>query len=257
MKDSKSFDFEKGEVMPYQQDWDTSTGEQERQPALVVGPIRGVLPYDGYRNPLTRSSTAHRVSMTIATPATRGQLKVYHFDGQREMAVGLEALLSPALYDLEVQLAPFPYDSPNGKMRSHSFDLRITFQDHYRRAVFVRNGSSLERPETQDEIDAIFEATPKSFADDKIVVNGDDFPRGHRDNLLRIWEATKSQNPDADAHVLDVARNSSFWLMRDLTAQCDLPFGKASDAILRLIGQNLLGANRNAVICRTSRIWLM
>lgn len=42
--------------MSYPLDWDTSLGVQEKQPALQLGPVHGVLPYDGYRNPLTRSS---------------------------------------------------------------------------------------------------------------------------------------------------------------------------------------------------------
>ena len=248
--------FGNGEVMANQQDWDTSLGEQKKQPALQVGPIFGVLPYDGYRNPLTRSSTTSRVSMAIATPATGGQRKVYHFDGQREMAVALEALLSPELYGLEVQLPPITYRGRNGKLRSHSFDLRITFRDGFRRAVFVRNGRSLARPETQAEIASIFEATPKSFADDKVVVNGDQYTRGYRDNLLRVWEASKAADPDVDAYVLDRARSTTFWLMKDLIARCDLPAGKTFDAILRLIGQGLLGANWHAVIWPHSRIWL-
>lgn len=242
--------------MPYPQDWDTSLGEQEKQPALQVGPVHAVLPYDGYRNPLTRSSTTHRISMTIGTPATQGQRKVFHFDGEREMAVALEALLSPELLHLEVQLPPVKFRGLNGKLREHSFDLRITFRDKFRRAVFVRNGTSLKKQRTQDEIAAIFAATPKSFADDTIVVNGDDYTQGYRDNLLRIWSATEAKNPSLDAYILERARNTSFWLMRDLISQCDLLEGDATEGILRLIGQGYLGANRHACICKHSRIWL-
>jgi len=111
--------------MPYPLEWDTSTGEQKKMPALKVNPIPGVQAYDGYRNPLTRSSSASRVSMTFATPATKGQRKVYHFDGQREMAVGIEAILSPDLYGLEVQLPPVNYRIRKGKLREHSFDLAL------------------------------------------------------------------------------------------------------------------------------------
>lgn len=222
----------------------------------MIDPIHGVLPYDGFRNPLTRSDTASRVSITIATPATRGQRKVYHFDGEREMAVALEALLSPELHGLEVQLPPIYFPKNDGKMHPHSFELRITFRDKFRRAVFVRHGESLARQETQDEIKAIFAATPKSFADDKIVVNGDHYTRGYRDNLLRVWDASNFSDQSADDHVLQRAQENSFWHMQDLIALCDLPIARASDAILRLIGLRLLGVNWNAVICTYSRIWL-
>ncbi|SNR35007.1 hypothetical protein [Puniceibacterium sediminis] len=242
--------------MPYPLEWDTSTGEQKKKPALVVDPVHGVLPYDGFRNPLTRSASTSRISMTIATPATRGQRKIYHFDGQREMAAGLEALLSPELYGLEVQLPPIYYQAPSGKMTPHSYDLRITFRDGFRRVLFVRHGESLARQETQDEIDAIFEATPKSFADDKQVVNGDKYTRGYRDNLLRIYEASLNSDTDADDHVLDRARKCSYWHMRDLIAQCDVSEARAFDAILRLVGQGVVWANWHAVICKYSRIRL-
>ncbi|MEL6692732.1 MAG: hypothetical protein AAFQ12_06790 [Pseudomonadota bacterium] len=242
--------------MTYPLDWDTSTGEQEKQPALEVGPIHDVLPYAGYRNPLTRSATTQRISMTIATPATKGQRQVFHFDGGSEMAVALEALLSPELHHLEVQLPPVAFRGSDGKPRKHSFDLRITFRDNFRRAVFVRNGTSLKTWKTQNEIDAIFAATPKSFADDKIVVNADDYTQAYQDNLLRIWDATETKDAAVDAYVLDRARKISFWFMRDLIAQCDIHPGEAFDAILRLIGQRVLGANYHLTICHHSRIWL-
>ncbi|SEP65694.1 hypothetical protein SAMN05428995_101419 [Loktanella sp. DSM 29012] len=242
--------------MPYPLEWDTSTGKQKKMPALKVGPIYGVLPFDGYHNPLTRSGSASRVSMTLATPATKGQPKVYHFDGQREMAVGLEAMLSPDVYGLEVQLPPIFYPYGGKKPRKHSFDLRVTFSDGFRRAIFVRNGTSLDRRKTQDEIAAIFAATPASFADDKIIVNGDDYVRAYRDNLLRIYKATLAADEDADRHVLDQARTCHYWLMRELLAQCDISWGRASDAVLRLVGQGAIKANWNTVISEYSRIWV-
>lgn len=242
--------------MPYPLKWDTSTGEQKKMPALNVNPIHGVLPYDGYRNPLTRSSSASRVSMTFATLATQGQRKVYHFDGQREMAVGIEALLSPDLYGLEVQLPPVSYRNHKGKRGKHSFDLRITFRDGFRRAVYVRHGDSLARQKTKDEIKAIFEATPACFADEKIVVNGDHYTRAYRDNLLRIYRATETVDQEADAHVLDRARKGGYWLMRELLAQCEVTSARAFNAILRHVGQGVIRANLHAVICEYSRIWL-
>ncbi|MCR8825240.1 hypothetical protein [Pseudosulfitobacter koreensis] len=242
--------------MPYPLEWDTSTGKQKKLPALKVNPILGVLPYDGNRNPLTRSSSASRVSMTFATPATKGQRKVYHFDGQREMAVGLEALLSPNLYGLEVQLPPVAYRNRKGKLAEHSFDLRITFRDGFRRAVYVRHGESLARQKTKDEIKAIFEATPAWFADDKIVVNGDHYTRAYRDNLIRIYRASETVDEEADTHVLDCARTGRYWLMRELLTQCEVPAARAFNAILRHVGQGVIKANWHAVICEYSRIWL-
>lgn len=52
---------------------DPGAEKTEKLPALVVPPVFGVLPFTGSLNPLTRSNTAHRISMTIPTHATEGE----------------------------------------------------------------------------------------------------------------------------------------------------------------------------------------
>jgi hypothetical protein len=191
-------------------DWDPSPVKQKKLPALMVPPIVGVLPFNGAHNPLTRSNTARRVSMVIPTPATNGVPQLFHFDGEREMAVALEALLSPDLFRLEVQLPKIFFEDPNKKnskkkYSGHFFDLRLTFADGHRRAVYVKNGASLAKTHTQEEIAAIFKATPPSFADDLIVVNGDHYTQAYRDNLRRIFHISQGLDRDADPHVEEVA----------------------------------------------------
>jgi hypothetical protein len=76
-------------------DWvGEDTPPKKKLPALDVGPFHGVLPFEGARNPLTRSNTAKRISAAIATPRTGGVRQVYHFDGEAEFYVAVEALLS-------------------------------------------------------------------------------------------------------------------------------------------------------------------
>lgn len=71
INNSKVVPFGNGEIMTGPLRWETSLGDQEKMQSLKVDPIPGVLPFDGSRNPLTRSDTASRVSMTIITPAIR------------------------------------------------------------------------------------------------------------------------------------------------------------------------------------------
>jgi hypothetical protein len=217
--------------------WDTSLGETEKRPPLKLGSIPGVLDYAGHRSPLSRSNTSHKVSMALPTPATQGVPRIYHFESAREMAVALEALLSPDLYELEVQLPPIPYVDSRGRNCRHSFDLRVTFRSGFRRAIFA--------------------ATSPSFADDKIVVNGDGYTRGYRDNLLRVWRVTCEPDPDADGHVLERARSNPFWTVADLVAQCDMPCPRVFNAVLRLVGARALGARWTTVFCMHSRLWLL
>ena len=226
-------------------------------PALVVRPIHGVLPFDGALNPLTRSNTARRVSMTFATPATCGLRKVYHFGSGGEAAVALVALMSPDLHGIEVQLPPFKYPVPGKKRLSqHHFDLRVTFRDGFRRAIYVKDGSNLRTRKIQDEINAVFNWIPCGFADDAIAVNGDDFTRAYIDNLHRAWYHYQRPNPEADDYVEAVARKSSFWLLRDLMANCDLASAISSQCAMRLIGRGVLGVNWHAAINVHSRVWL-
>ncbi|MFC3084569.1 hypothetical protein [Tabrizicola soli] len=110
-----------------------------KEGALNVAPIHGVLPFAGARNPLIRSNTARKVSFTACTLATDGVPQVYHFDSEAESAAALEALLHPDLHGLEVQLPAITYRCRRSrKNRDHHFDLRITFRDGFRRAIFVR-----------------------------------------------------------------------------------------------------------------------
>ncbi|MCE8421115.1 hypothetical protein LZ190_20990 [Rhodovulum sulfidophilum] len=240
------------------EDWlQDQPAPKKEQPALVVAPIHGVLPYAGALNPLTRSDTAKRVSAALATPMTGGIRQVYHFDGESEYAVALDALRSPELYGLEVQLAPVYYYCRRQRgVYPHHFDLRLTFKDGYRRAVFVRNATSLAKRETQDEIDDIFAAVTEDFADDAMVVCTDDYTRAYRDNLRRIWDYLQVKDDEADALVEDAARNTSYWYLSDLIANCDMEPWRCYQAAMRLIGQNVLWTDMHGVIDYPSRVAL-
>lgn len=237
--------------------WVETIERVERQPPLRVGPIHGVLPFDGARNPLSRSNSAQRVLMTCATPATKGKRKAMFFESAAEHAVALEALLSGQLYDLEVQLPPISYMSPHGRKREHYFDLRLTYHDGYRVAIFVRNDRSLKKADTWAEIDAIFAAMPTSFANEAIVVNANHYCRARRDNLRRLYEMSLHPDPETDARLLDCAAHCSFYFASDLIAQASLPGSLGMAGVLRLIGRGALGADLNAVITDHSRIWLV
>lgn len=229
----------------------------EKLPALAVAPIHGVLPFAGGRNPLTRSDTAKRVSVAIATRMSGGVRQVYHFDSEAEYAVALDALRTPDLYGLEVQLAPIEFYCRRArKIRSHHFDLRLTFADGYRRAVFVRNGTSLAKRETQDEIEDIFAHITDDFADDAVVVRGDDYTRAYRDNLRRIWELLQIEDGEANAIVEDAARSTSYWYLSDLIANCEVEPWRAYQAAMRLVGRNVLWADMHGVIDYPSRVVL-
>jgi hypothetical protein len=243
--------------MPDFADFECKQVPLPKQRALQVGPIRGVLPFAGHRNPLTRSNTARKVSMALPTAATNGVPRVYHFDSAAEAAVALDVLLDPEIYGLEVQLPAIPYFcSTSKKTRHHSFDLRLTFRDGFRRVVFVRNRQSLKKPKTQVEIDDIFRSIPPDFADDSVPVDGDDYTRDYRDNLFRLWHCVRKSDPVADAHVAEMAQRVPYWFLKDLIKQCDLYPARAWQAAMRLIARRVLYVDWYTIISVHSKVRL-
>lgn len=238
-------------------DWEPTEILTKKLPALEVDPIHGVLPFAGSRNPLTRSNTARRVAMTFATPATKGVRRPYYFESEGESAVAIDALLHPALFDLEVQLPAIRYFSRTArKQRKHSFDMRITFRDGFRRAYFIRHAASLARLDTQAEIADLFSAVPPGFADDCVVVRTDDYSRAYRDNLRQVWEVWNKEDEEADTEVERVARRGGYWLLGDLIGRCQIEPSRCFDASLRMIGRKVLRADWNALINYHSRVEL-
>ena len=243
--------------MLYKEEWDPTPPKLPKQPALVIPAIHGVRAFSGARNPLTRSNTARRVSMTFTTPHLDGDRQVFVFESDLESVVALEALLAPNFYHIEVQLPPVEYLSPSTRrMRSHHYDHRITFRDGHRRAIFARNASSLARHETREEVRALVRATPPNFADDVVIVSSTDYSRARRDNLRRVWLSSQVEDAEAERHVLEAIECRRCHLVDDLVRQCDLARPRAMDAILRLVGRGMLEANWDQLINKLSKVWL-
>jgi hypothetical protein len=239
-------------------DWDPTPVKTKRLPALEVSAPFGVLAFKGARNPQTRSNTAHRISYAFATPATKGIPQIYHFESEAEFAVVLEASLDPDIHEIEVQLPPLrvPWERNKRGYLDHHFDVRLTYKDGYRRALYIKNGTALQSEKTQAEIKAIFSVITSDFADDAFVVNADHYSRAYRDNLRRLHYLSQKANLADDAHVEHAARHSAYWTLDDLIKKCSISPGNAWQAAMRLIAQRVLGTNWHAVISVHSRVWL-
>ncbi|MEO9896253.1 MAG: hypothetical protein ABJ143_00010 [Parasphingorhabdus sp.] len=244
--------------MAYDEEYELQAARREALPKLEVPAPFGVLPYNAARNPMSRSNSAHRVSMAMAFRATAMVPQIFHFESGGEFAVALEASLDPELYGLEVQLPPIRYPWPWNKKgyRDHYFDLRLTFDDGFRTAVYVKNGKALKREWIKAEIDAIFSCVTEDFADEAIVVNTDDYSRPYRDNLRRMWKHCQSPCEANDDILEEAAHTKNYWLLKDLVAQCPLTGAEAWQSALRLIARGRLAADMNAVFCHQSRVWL-
>ncbi|MDE4144840.1 hypothetical protein PXK17_21000 [Phaeobacter gallaeciensis] len=235
--------------------WNYSPAKLPQQSKITLGRIHGVLPFDGTRNPGSRSSVAHRVWLTYRTLANGFQPKVGIAESAAEVAVGYEFLIDPELYDLRFQPLTVGFTDTDGKKRSYTHDLLATFIDGRRRLVFVRNSESLQKPSTWRDIEAIRAATPKGAADDLAIVNAADYSRQRRENLFRLHEAVQSPDEATDEIVLWTARNhKKIWLMRDLFPLVQMPQKTVFRSCLRLIARGHLIANLDHVIAEWSRI---
>lgn len=238
--------------------WNTSIPKLPKASKIKLGDIHGVLPFDGVRNPSSRSSVSQKVFMTYATEANNWQPKVGIAESQAEIAVALQALISADLYDLHFQPLTVHFRDENGDARSYTHDLLLTFKNTHRRLVFVRNEMSLNRPQTKRQIEAVIAATPSEVADDMIVINASDFSRQRRENLFRMHAFVFNPDPEADEIVLSAAeRMKKLWFMQDIFSEAAVSQPRAFAACHRLIARGLMRANLDNVLWEHSRIELV
>lgn len=238
--------------------WQYALPKTRSAGTVKINDIPGVLPFSGSRNPLTTSSVSKKVAFTYRTAANNWQSKVGAAESMAEAAVAMEALVSPMVHDVEFQPVAFPYPHPAGRIGTHTIDLRITYVTGLKRFIFVRNQSSLSKPQVQAEIDAIHEAVPEEEAHEFAVVDGDAYSRPRRENLCRMHHLVHfAPDPESDAIVGQLfARIGEVWRLSDLFDQTSLPNPKVFRSVLRLLARRELEADRDAVICEHSRVWV-
>ena len=144
-----------------------------------------------------------------------------------------------------------------GETRWHTIDFRFTLPNGLMCFGFVRNATSLTKPQTAAEIIAIREAAPRSEAHKFLTIDADGYNRARRDNLRRIHHfACSESGPQADALVEVAAYDlKTLWRISDLFNVVDLPNGHIMKSCLRLIARGALKANMNTVIGANSRLW--
>jgi hypothetical protein len=235
--------------------WPYSPSKLPRASPIELDEIWGVLPFDGVRNPSARSSSSHKLFLTYRTPANDWRPKVGIAESAAEAAVALEAVMSPATFDVSFQPLQVRFRDEDGAMRSYTHDLLITFRNGHRRLVFVRNAESLGKPRTAREIRAIVAATPKHAADDMIVVDANAYTRQRRDNLMRMHHFVFHPDDEADAALLATARSlTSFYYMKDLFPHAPLSQPRAFAACNRLVARGALRANLDHVLWENSHL---
>lgn len=235
--------------------WNYGLARLPKASTIKLGPIHGVLPFDGARNPGFRSSSSHRVWLTYKTEANEWRAKVGICESAAEAACGFDFLIDPCTYDLKFQPLTVTFTSEAGNKTSYTHDLLHTAKNGHRRLVFVRNEVSLSKQKTWRDINAIIAATPKTAADDLIVINAGDYTRQRRENLFRMHHFVFEPDAEADEMVLWTARRlKTLRLMRDLFPLVSISQPRAFRSCYRLVGRKLLHANLDHVLWEHSRI---
>lgn len=232
-----------------------SPAKLQKAPKIKLEPIFGILPFDGVRNPSSRSAVSHKVILTYRTAANDWQPKIGMAESAAEAAVAHEALIDRELYDLHFQPLTVDFRDEDGRNRRYTHDLLLTFRNGHRRLVFVRNEMSLSKSRTTREIRAIVAATPKGAADDMIVVNANDYSRQRRENLFRMHLLAFRRDDEADEMVLDAARRlKTLWLMRDLFPHIPISEGRIFQSCYRLVARRQMLTNLDHVFWEHSRV---
>jgi hypothetical protein len=219
--------------------------------------VPNLIPFDGKRNPSGRSTTSNKVFFPYCTAANDWHPKIGMAESAAEAAVGLQAVMSKATYDVEFQPLTVQYEDEHGDPRPHTYDLRLTFNTGHRRLVFVRYEESLKLPVTARDIKAIIAGTPRNAADDVMIVNASDYTRQRRDNIMRMYYFESQPDDEADEVVLQVARmGRTFYYMKDLFSQAPISQPRAFAACHRLVGRGMLRANLDNVLWEHSHLEL-
>jgi len=237
--------------------WNYGIPKLPRMSAIKLENVSNIIPFDGKRNPSGRSTTSTKVFIPYRTAANNWYPKIGMAESAAEAAVGLQAVMAKATYDVEFQPLTVHFKKASEDWRPHTYDLRLTFNNGHRRLVFVRFEESLELPATARDIAAIIAATPRDAADDVMVVNASDYTRQRRDNIMRMHYFAFQPDDEADEVVLHVARRSrAFDYLKDLGPRAPIAQPRAFAACHRLVGRGALRANLDNVLWEHSHLEL-
>jgi hypothetical protein len=235
--------------------WHHAPQKLPKMDAIELGDIHGVLPFDGVRNPSSRSNTSHKVFIPYRTAANDWVPKVGIAESTAEATVAVQLLMRPDVYDLHFQPLLVHFKDETGKLVPYWHDMLVTFRSGHQRLLFVRFEESLLKPRTFRDIQAITAATPKGAADDMIVVNANDYTRQRRENLFRMYHWMSVKDDEADDIVWETARKlRTLYYMKDLFPHVPIPQSRAFQACYRLVARGRIHANLDHVLWEYSQI---
>lgn len=223
--------------------------------ALSYANLDHILPYDGERNTVRRSTSAKTGMLLGATLEDRGVGRPIGFESSLERACALYALLNPNTYGLKCQPRRVIFKGKVHDSTSNTLDFLLRLKTGERYYLFVKNQESLDRAQTGDIIEAIREMLPEGHG--LALISEAAFSPSMRGNLERMFIAKRLDDPEADERLARIAASElsdqvaftvEELVMLCVTSRSRVEQGRYFDAILRAIADHRLQAQPHSTL---------
>jgi hypothetical protein len=187
-----------------------------------------------------KESRAHRAVDSRSRGACRVATVVFGYKIfcesylERHVLYGGEA--NPEVIDIQEQLPPVLYPTPDGKLRRHHFDYRFTFLCGTRLAVAVKPSASAEKHQLLEELKSIAPHIPVELADGVLLMTEKDVPKDLVANATFLHHAKRESNAEHDEIVRAIVSAGTIMTIGSVVARSGLE-GAAFRTIGRLIGR--------------------
>lgn len=216
--------------------------------------LEDLLPYDGVRKVVHRSSNAKTGYFVARTSEDGGVPRVVGQESGLERSVALKAMLHPNFYGLKCQPRTVEFNDPVGKVKSNTLDFLLTLRSGEKIYLYVKNEDSLSRPRHALICQQVRLALPEGYG--FAAVSEAKFPAHVRGNQERMFLAKRSTDMEADhrlAWVLADNINTPCFTVEELVFRCGMgpknrDLGRAFDAVLRFVADQKLRLKQSEMI---------
>lgn len=177
-----------------------------------------------------------------------GAMITLHFESKLELMVIMFLLGRGDVVEIWDQPPQINYLKSDGRIGKHTYDFRVVLSDGSTVAIAVKPEEKAARAAFKSVIARVAQATPKSFANDVVVMSDADFTRAQVVNATRYFEFSKDADLKADRAVQDAIVNLNGAASIDgIVTQTGLG-GRAYRAVVRAIFANKISPEVHGII---------
>lgn len=177
-----------------------------------------------------------------------GVMITLHFESKLELMVIMLLLSRDDVIEIWDQPPHVTYRKADGSIGKHTYDFRVVLDDGSVVALAVKPAEKAARATFQADIARVAQATPKSFANDVVVMSEADFTHAQVVNAARYFEFNKDTDTEADLAVRSVVADLSGAASIDGIVRRTKLAGRAYRAVVRAIFANTLTPAADGII---------